>query len=117
MDRLIAYTRHGDERGLFLGITQGTWAEVNYIETRAGQTRGRHYHKETRELFFIIEGDVDIEIENLQTGRRENFHAVKGDIFVVEPYEMHTFHVRRDARWINMLSRKHDPEVPDFHRP
>lgn len=116
MQKLAPYVTFEDERGTFLGITRDAWAEVNFIETGAGQVRGGHYHKETRELFSIISGKIDVVLDDMKSGKHTEFTAKKGDIFVVEPYELHTFHTRTAAQWINMLSRTLDSREPDFHR-
>lgn len=117
MQFLSPYVRNSDERGSFLGITRDQWAEVNFIETAANQVRGNHYHKQTRELFFIVAGEVEVVADNVLSGERHEFCAKKGDIFVVEPYELHTFRTRTDAQWINMLSVPLDFNNPDFYRP
>lgn len=116
MERRLPYATHADARGRFRGLTRDGWAEVNFIETRAGEVRGNHYHRETRELFFIVSGDVQIEVKDLATGQRTEFVARAGDIFVIEPMELHIFRVLTDAQWINMLSRPMDPDHPDLHR-
>lgn len=115
MEILKSYFSKSDERGGFIGITQERWAEVNFIETSANQVRGNHYHKETRELFFIISGDIEVTIKNLRSGEQTEQSFTKGDIFIIEPYELHTFRTRTDAQWINMLSRAMDQNNPDFH--
>ena len=115
MQKLSTYFKRLDERGGFWGITQEHWAEVNFIETAAGQVRGNHYHKETRELFFIISGEIEIAVEDLRSGERSEMTVTKGDVFIIEPYELHTFRTKTDAQWLNMLSKPHDPESPDFH--
>lgn len=113
-----SYKRLADARGLFLGITNsGIWEEMNYVETRAGQVRGGHYHKETRELFFIIDGEIDITIQDLHGHRLDQLAATKGSIFVVDPMEVHTFKCRTDSRWINMLSKRIDDRNHDIHIP
>ena len=116
MKRLSPYVERVDERGGFWGITRERWAEVNFIETAAGQVRGNHYHKETRELFFIIDGEIDVSVEDLRSGERVEMSVTKGDVFIIEPYELHTFHTKTDAQWLNMLSKPHDPQDPDFHQ-
>jgi mannose-6-phosphate isomerase-like protein (cupin superfamily) len=116
VQKLSPYLNKLDERGGFLGITQESWAEVNFIETQAGQVRGNHYHKETRELFFIILGEIDVVIDDLNSGTHFELSVHKGDIFVIEPYELHTFHTRTDSQWINMLSKPIDVQNPDFHQ-
>jgi mannose-6-phosphate isomerase-like protein (cupin superfamily) len=115
-EKRAPYMKRLDERGGFWGITQDGWAEVNFIETAAHQVRGNHYHKETRELFFIISGEIDIVIENLVSGERSEISVSKGDVFIIEPFELHTFHTKTDAQWINMLSQPVDAKSPDFHQ-
>lgn len=116
MKKLSPYIQKTDERGGFWGITREQWAEANFVETAANQTRGNHYHQETYELFFIISGEIEIEIRNIHSGEHIKFCASKGDIFIIEPYEMHTFHIKTDSQWINMLSKALDPQNPDFHK-
>lgn len=117
MQKLSPYLNKVDERGGFWGITQERWAEVNFIETAARQVRGNHYHKETRELFFIISGEIEITIRDLRSGECSEMLVGKGDVFIIEPYELHTFRTRTDAQWINMLSQPVDQQNPDFHQP
>ena len=116
MQKISPYITRLDERGGFLGITQESWAEINFIETGAKQVRGNHYHKETRELFFIVSGEIEIVIDDLISGKHLEMSVSKGDIFIIEPYELHTFRTRTDAQWINMLSKPMDPQNPDFHQ-
>ena len=116
MQKLSPYIARMDERGGFLGITQESWAEVNFIETRANQVRGNHYHKETRELIFIISGEIEVEIDDLNSGKHLELSFRKGDVFIIEPYEVHTFRTTTDAQWINMLSKPLDSQKPDFHQ-
>ncbi len=112
------YRKLADARGAFLGIiNSGQWEEMNYVETKAGQSRGGHYHRETRELFFIIEGEIEIGIGDPSEGATgAPVTVTKGAIVIVEPGEVHTFTCRTDARWINALSRRMDDRSPDIHR-
>jgi dTDP-4-dehydrorhamnose 3,5-epimerase-like enzyme len=116
MQKLSPYFTKQDERGGFLGITQEGWAEVNFIETAANQVRGNHYHRETRELFFIVSGEIEVVIDDLNSGKHLELSFRKGDIFIIEPYEVHTFRTSTDAQWINMLSKPMDQQNPDFHQ-
>jgi dTDP-4-dehydrorhamnose 3,5-epimerase-like enzyme len=116
VQKLSTYITRLDERGGFWGITQERWAEVNFIETAARQVRGNHYHKETRELFFIISGEIEVVIDDLKSGEHLEMSVGKGDVFIIEPYELHTFHTKTDAQWINMLSKPIDAQNPDFHQ-
>lgn len=110
------YKKFEDGKGTFTGIVNsGLWEEINYVETAAGKVRGGHYHRETRELFFIIEGDIDITVTDLDGNVTHAFSASRGSIFIIEPLEVHTFVCRTDCRWINIMSRRIDDQFHDIH--
>lgn len=114
---LEPYMQQQDDRGGFTGIiNSGQWEEFNYVETKAGKIRGGHYHTETKELFFIVDGDVEITISSLHDNQEQSFHVGKGSIIIVDVEETHTFKSLTASKWINALSKKMDPEIPDFHR-
>lgn len=114
MKHLQPYTNFSDARGSLIGITQQLWAEVNYVKTVANQTRGGHFHKKTSELFFILSGEINVCLIHKETCKEEQFVAKAGDIFIVDPFEQHTFTTLTDSEWINMLTEAHDNAAPDF---
>lgn len=117
MEMLNLYVIHSDDRGIFHGITNSyTWGEINFIETRGGVERGGHYHKSTKELFYILEGEIEVFVRHLVTGKEHRFVAKRDTVFIVDPYELHTFKTLTDAKWINMLSHKLDKSKPDIYR-
>jgi dTDP-4-dehydrorhamnose 3,5-epimerase-like enzyme len=116
MKLLDPYIFHQDQRGFFKGITQDIWHEINYVETEPNLTRGNHYHKETLELFYIISGEIDIDVRHVESGVQTALIAKGGDIFIIEPYELHTFHTNTKAQWINALSKAIDVDKPDIHK-
>jgi mannose-6-phosphate isomerase-like protein (cupin superfamily) len=115
MKKIAPYQAHEDNRGRLVGLmNEGTWEEFNYLETKAGQTRGNHYHKHTVEVFFILDGAIDIEIE-LPDGSISREQVAAGDIVLIEPGEIHTFYCLTATRWINALSKRFEPGNPDLH--
>lgn len=116
MQLLPYYTSHQDERGELLGLTRDSWEETNLVETVSGAVRGGHYHIETRELFYILDGVVRIRLEDVRSGQSEELIVKQGALFVIEPFIRHTFTCLERTRWINMLSRRLQDESPDFHR-
>lgn len=104
-----------DNRGKILGITQNTWNEINYIESIKDSVRGEHYHKETLEAFYIISGKIKVELINIKNNVKEEFIATNGEIFIIEPNELHTFTALEDSSWINMLS-KNMKNSEDFYK-
>ncbi|MFA6888329.1 MAG: cupin domain-containing protein [Candidatus Woesearchaeota archaeon] len=115
---LESYKQFSDNRGAFFGIVNsGKWEEINYVETEAGQVRGGHYHKETKELFYIIEGEIEIKIANIDEKNIKKYTVSRGMILVVEPFEVHTFICKTKCKWINVLSKRIDDQFHDIHLP
>ena len=117
MEFLEQYTIAADHRGSFNGIVNRyTWGEINHIKTKKDVTRGNHYHRFTKELFYILSGKVQIQVRNLFTNEEHEFVATSGMCFIVDPYEVHTFTTLEDSHWLNMLSHRLDEERPDFFK-
>lgn len=112
------YKKLEDSRGSFLGIVNsGQWEEINFVETAANQVRGGHYHKKTWELFFIIDGDIEITITELGGVGMNKFTVGPGSIFVIEPFEIHSFACKTPCKWINVLSKRIDDQFHDIYVP
>lgn len=118
MKIIAPYKRLGDKRGSFLGIiNSGKWEEMNYVETEAGEVRGGHFHKNTRELFYIIDGEIEIRIQDLNGNNLNNCIVNSGTILEIEVFEVHTFICHTRSRWINVLSTRIDDLSCDIHLP
>src|SRR3954454_18231893 len=44
-----------------------------FIELRSGSVRGNHYHNTKEEWIYLIQGEVMLTLEDLQTQARETF--------------------------------------------
>ena len=112
------YFEHEDGRGRIIGIiNKGVWREFNLVTTNAGATRGGHYHKETREIISIIQGDVHVEIQKIVNGEKNaplSFSAHKGDTFCIRPYTLHKLTAITSSTWINVLDKPHNADTPDM---
>ena len=105
---------HEDERGSLRTLaTDGDWSEVNYIESRAGVVCGRHYHKSTLEMMFILEGEVTVETWKVGSADKTVSRVTKGDQFLIEPGYVHVMKPLTEARWLNFLSIPFDHKRPD----
>ena len=69
-------------KGWFVGDFENTAMkakfEVAYLSHKKGEPHQDHFHKEQREVTFIIEGEMMINGKHLKAD----------DIFVIEPYEV-----------------------------
>lgn len=86
---------HCDERGFLYQLCRNGWKQVNVSKTAAGTFRGGHYHKETKEAFFIVEGEVELTLEKDQ--KVETYTFKDGDFFVLLPYALHSFNFKKDT--------------------
>lgn len=93
--------KHIDERGTICQILSIPNSQVNYLFTKKGAKRGSHYHKGTREYFYIISGKIQISAYSVNEPSRTEEHIFEaGDLFVVEPYAMHDFFFLEDTQMV-----------------
>ena len=115
------YFNYSDSRGAIKGIiNEGSWQEINQISSKSGAIRGDHFHKETKELFIILDGEIDISLQrvknNKKTGLVKQLVVKAGDVFLIEPFILHTFTIVKDAKWLNVLSKRIETDNPDIFR-
>ena len=115
------YFEYKDDRGSIQGlINEGDWQELNLVISEPGILRGNHYHKKTRELFIILEGEIEIHtqqvIEDKFKGQISIDVVTTNDVFLVEPMINHIFIPKSFSKWINALSEPLDQENPDMYR-
>ena len=115
------YFNYSDNRGSLQGLVNfGEWEEINLIHSIASSKRGGHYHKQTDELFIILSGEIEVTLQKVKdkqiTSKSETITVQSGDVFLIEPMVMHTFHIQKDSSWLNVLSKKINSDCPDIHR-
>ena len=117
MKIIESYFTFKDDRGLIKGIVnEGNWQEINYVSSKKGTERANHYHKNLKELFIIIKGEIRITYFNLETKNNIKSKIVKqGDVFLFEKNIFHRFEVLKDSVWLNVLSKKINPKKPDIY--
>jgi len=109
--------KYRDMRGYIKNIFQGNnWKEVNYIQSKKNCVRGMHYHKKITEGFYIVNGKVEVTINNIISKENRVFLAATGDSFLIRPNEVHTFNILEDSSWINFLSNQMVDEPKDLHK-
>jgi len=96
-------------------MTDGSWEEINYMTTKKGFVRGGHYHKETKEILFIIKGEVRVNYKQMEKSREDQVGLANGEFTlkraewcVFEPNTLHTIAAKEDTEWITLLSKKFD---------
>lgn len=109
-----------DSRGVMKGlVSEGSWKELNFFSTKAGQSRGNHYHKNTDELFIVLKGKIEIEWTEVDEDGKNIYDLKKvcvreGDVFIIKTKTRHIFNIIENTEWINGLSQKMDEKNPDI---
>lgn len=84
-----------DERGYLHQLCRDGWKQVNVSFSKAGVFRGGHYHKQNREAFYIIDGEIEI---GLKKGEKsETIIVTSGDFFILQPFALHSFNFKKDT--------------------
>ena len=85
-----------DERGLLAQLTHDSYEQVNAVYTKKGAIRGNwHYHKTTKEAFFIISGKVEVFLKLEEQEEKYTFKT--GDMFIIPQNVKHTFDYKEDT--------------------
>lgn len=85
-----------DGRGCLAQLTHKPYAQVNAVFTKKGAVRGNfHYHKTTKEVFFVISGEIKV---SLYLDDRSEEHIFKnGDMFLIPENVRHRFDFFEDT--------------------
>lgn len=104
-----------NEKGRLLQLVHKDYSQVNVITSFAGTERGGHYHKETEEAFFIIEGSIELLLYCGDEREEITFH--KNDFFVIHPYVVHEMKFPEDCMMIAMYTTpvERDDGSKDIH--
>lgn len=107
---------HRDKRGVFIEIAKGKrWKQVNFFSIKKGHLRGGHYHKKTRELFFVIDGKCALKTVNIKNKAEKNIILRQRNVVVIRPYEAHYLKAIKDTKMLALLSVAHRKDRPDIY--
>lgn len=103
---------HTDERGIICQVLSIPINQVNYLFTKQSAKRGCHYHKINKEIFYIIEGSLEITAVKTEDNSSKQTYLFKaGDLFLVEPFVVHDFDFLEDTKMLVMYDK--GVELPD----
>lgn len=89
-----------NEKGRLTQLVSGGWNQYNVIISPKGCIRGNHYHKTNKEAFYMIKGKIRLILE--MDGRKEEYIFQEQDMFMVSPYQNHTFEYLEDTILVSM---------------
>jgi len=86
---------HADERGKLSQLTHGGYEQINVLSSKKGVTRGGHYHRISREAFFVADGSVEVTFAKDGESKTETF--AKGAFFEIPPFVSHSMFFPEDC--------------------
>ncbi len=89
-----------DARGALAQLVHDGFKQVNVLLSKRDCRRGNHYHKVSKEAFYVVSGAVEVEFNKGEM--TENVRFNKGDFFMVEPYVNHSMFFPCDCLMIQM---------------
>ena len=95
--------RFCDERGCLNQLVHDGYKQINVLESYSGVARGGHYHKETKEAFFIVSGSVEVSL--MKDDEAETVLFSKNDFFEIAPYVVHSMFFPEDCVMLAMYDK------------
>ena len=92
-----------DDRGSLVQLVHEGYEQVNVLTTRKGVTRGGHYHKLSRERFYVVSGAV--ELTAVKDEKTENYTFRENDFFEIAPYTVHSMTFPEDCVMVAMYDK------------
>jgi mannose-6-phosphate isomerase-like protein (cupin superfamily) len=84
-----------------------------FIELLPGQVRGNHYHKVKEELVYVIRGEVQLAVADIQSKAQALVELRAGDLAVIRTGIAHALRTVEPGQAIEFSSARFDPA--DIH--
>jgi len=101
-----------DDRGQLVEIVDGaSFAHLVYLDFRVKNPpvyRGGHYHNRKKEIFYVIEGLIEVDLFDLDTGALKTIAIAGGDKLTLLPRLAHRFLAREFSRVIEISPVSYD---------
>jgi len=109
MKLLNAEFSRENERGSLVQLFTGNFKQLNLLKISKGEMFGGHYHKKKTEFFYLIEGEILVNINGID-GMKDDYIIKEGECFLVEPYDKHSITAIEDCVLIETLSKPYSKE-------
>lgn len=101
------------ERGELALIEDGkTFKHLGYFSLKKGLQyfRGGHYHKKKIECFYIISGELLVQLVDVESMERREITLKKGQKVRIYPMCAHKFSAIQDSQVIEYYNSPYDPD-------
>ena len=92
-----------NEAGSLNQLVHDGWKQINAIVSVKDSIRGGHYHKFSKECFYILSGSFRLTV--WKDDVRETYEIEKGDMFIIPEYVYHSFEYHEDTYLVGMYDK------------
>jgi mannose-6-phosphate isomerase-like protein (cupin superfamily) len=104
------------EMAQILNRTEEAFKNLVYWEldsAKTGQERGHHYHERKIERFYVLTGELELSLKDIETLASKRLKVKAGDRLIISPRVAHAF---RSLVYSQVLEYSPDPYDPtDTH--
>lgn len=93
-----------NEAGSLCQLVHDGYKQVNFITSVKGSKRGGHYHKNSKECFFVAQGSFKLIVS--KDDIVEEYEMQKGEMFLIPEYTFHSFEYHEDTILVGMYDKR-----------
>lgn len=82
----------------------------------SGQERGHHYHGRKVEFFYVLAGQLELKLKDLETGERMTVPVEAGQRISLQPGVAHAFRSKGYAQVLEYSPNPYDPADTHPHK-
>lgn len=91
-----------DDRGRLIQLAHEGYAQINVLISNKGVRRGGHYHKISKESFFVISGSVEVTTNDQDGKNVQTCLFSENDFFRIQPNLVHSMFFPQDCVMVGM---------------
>ena len=109
-DRAEICARLSSPRGELAVLTDGSTPirHLCYVELRKGMVRGNHFHKLRHEYFYVIAGNLAVELHDISTRESASVELREGDMLLIKPGVAHALNPLNDGHALEYAAESFD---------
>ena len=109
-DRAEICARLSSPRGELAVLTDGSTPirHLCYVELRAGQVRGNHFHKLRHEYFYVIAGNLAVQLQDVSAKESASVELQAGDMLLIKPGIAHALNPLKDGHALEYAAEPFD---------
>lgn len=97
-----------DKRGSIFDLVEENASHIGMVTFNKGSVRGNHYHKNSVQYSYVLEGQIKLVVSDIHGGHRKEMILGPGMLTVIPNKTIHTYTALTKARMLDIttLNRK-----------